>query len=133
MNHCAAPPLRVDGELPAQDLQALLHAGQAEPGPSHRLVGVKAGARVLDDQGDRVDLAVQGDVGVSRHAMFDGILQGFLQNAVEAERDFRGQRCRDVLAMNVNRHSMPIGQLFAEPNHRTFEPDVFQLRRVKIV
>ena len=34
--------------------------------------------------------------------------------------------------MNVNRHTMPLGQLFAQPNHRTFEPQI-QLRGVKIV
>ena len=52
VNHRAAPPLRVDGKLPANDFQPLLHAGQAEPGPSHRLVRVKAGARILDRQVD---------------------------------------------------------------------------------
>ena len=92
MNRRAAPPLRVDGKPPAHDLQPLLHAGQAEPGPSHRLVRVKAGARVLDRQIDGVDLTVQRDVGVSRHAMLDDILQGFLQDAVETQGDFPWQR-----------------------------------------
>jgi hypothetical protein len=44
VNRRAEPPLRVDGKLPPHDLQPLLHAGQAEPAPSHRLVRVKAGA-----------------------------------------------------------------------------------------
>ena len=133
MNHRAAPPLRVDGKLPANDFQPLLHAGQAEPGPSHRLVRVKAGARVLDCQIDGVDLTVQRDVGVSRHAMLDDILQGFLQDAVETQGDFPWQRFRDVLEVNVNRDTMPIGQLFAEPGRRRFQPQEFQSRGVKAV
>ena len=129
MNRRAAPPLRVDGKLPANDFQPLLHAGQAEPGPSHRLVRVKAGARVLDGQVDGVDVTVQRDVGVSRHAVLDDILQGFLQDAVETQGDFRWQRFRDVLEVNVNRDTMPIGQLFAEPGRRRFQPQEFQFRR----
>ena len=35
--------------------------------------------------------------------------------------------------MNVNRDTVPIGQLFAEPGDRTFQADAFQLRRVKPV
>ena len=90
MNHRAAPALRVNGKLPANDFQPLLHAGQAEPGPSHRLVRVKAAARVLACEVNGIDLTIQRDVGVSRHAMLDDILQGFLQDAVEAEGDSRG-------------------------------------------
>ena len=59
VNHRAASPLRVDGKLPADDFQPLPHAGQAEPGPSHRLVRVKTGARILDCQLDVVDLTLK--------------------------------------------------------------------------
>ena len=108
MNRRAVLPLRVDGKLPAHDLQPLLHAGQAEPRPSHGFVRVEAGARVLDCQIDGADLTVQRDVGVSRHAMLEDILEGFLQDAVETEGDFRWQRFRDVLEMHVNRDVVPI-------------------------
>ena len=65
MNRRAAPPLRVNGQLPANELQPLLHAGQAEPAPSHRLLRVKANARILDGQVDVVDLTVKRDVSAS--------------------------------------------------------------------
>ena len=112
----------MDGELPADDFQPLLHAGQAEPGPAHRLVRVKARARVPDRQLDGVAVTVQGDVGVSRRAMFDDILEGFLQHAVETQGDFPWQRFRDVLEVNVNRDSVPSGHLFTEPSRRRFQP-----------
>ena len=35
--------------------------------------------------------------------------------------------------MNVNRDTMPIGQLFAEPSRRSFQPHELQLRRMKAV
>ena len=92
MNRCPVPPLRVDEKLPAHDLQPLLHAGQAEPRPSDGFVRVEAGARVLDCQIDGADLTVQRDLGASRHAMLDDILEGFLQDAVETEGDLRWQR-----------------------------------------
>ena len=88
MNGRAVPALRVDGKVPAHDLQPLLHAGQAEPAPSHRLLRVEAGARILDCEVDGVDLTVQRDMGVTRPAMLDDILQGFLQDAVERQGDF---------------------------------------------
>ena len=46
---------------------------------------------------------------MSRPAMLDDILQGFLQDAVETQGDFPGQRFRDVLEIHVNRDTMPIG------------------------
>ena len=70
---------------------------------------------------------------MSRLAMLDDILQGFLQDAVETEGDFRRQRFRDVLDVNVNRDTMPIGQLFAEPGRRRFQPQELQFRGVKAV
>jgi hypothetical protein len=82
VNHRAAPRLRVDGKLTANDLQPLLHAGQAEPGPSYRLVNKKTSARILDCQIEGVDVTVQIDVGVSRPAMLDDILQAFLQHGL---------------------------------------------------
>ena len=85
MDDRPVPRLRVNGKVAADDLQTLLHAGQAKPAPSHRLLRVEAGARILDCEIDGVDLSVQRDVGVTRPAMLDDILQGFLQDAVETQ------------------------------------------------
>src|SRR3954465_3969908 len=41
VNHGALSRLRVDREMPADDFQAPLHAGQAEAGPSQRLMGIE--------------------------------------------------------------------------------------------
>ena len=83
MDDRPVPRLRVNGKVAADDLQTLLHAGQTEPAPSHRLLGVEASARILDCEVEGVDLSVQRDGGVTRPAMLDNILQGFLQHAVE--------------------------------------------------
>ena len=65
--------------------------------------------------------------------MLDDILQGFLQDAVETQGDFPWQRFRDVLEADVNRHVMPIGQLFAERSRRPFQPQELESRGVKAV
>ena len=65
--------------------------------------------------------------------MFDDVLQGFLQDAVETESDFGRQRVRDVLDVHVNLDTMATGQLFAEGGRRRFQPQEFQSRRVKAV
>ena len=57
MDDRPVPRLRVNGKVAADDLQTLLHAGQAEPAPSHRLLRVEAGARILDCEIDGVDLS----------------------------------------------------------------------------
>ncbi len=133
MNYRAAPPLRADGQLPPHGFQPLFHAGQAEPGPSHCLVRVKAGARILDGQVDGVAVTDQRDVGVSWHAVLDDILQCFLQDAIDTQRDLRWQHFRDVLEAHVNRDIVPIAQLVAEPRRRRFQPQEFQFRRVQAV
>ena len=78
------PRLRVNGNVAADGLQTLRHAGQAEPAPSHRLLRVEAGARILDGEIDGVDVSLQRDVGVTRPAMLDNSLAGFLQHAGES-------------------------------------------------
>ena len=85
MDRRALPALRPDRKVPANNLQPLLHARQAEPTPSQRFLGVKAGARILDCEIDGVGLTVQRDVSMTRPAMLDDVLQGFLQDAVEAQ------------------------------------------------
>ena len=61
-----------------------------KPSPApHGFVRVEAGARVLDCQIDGVDLTVQRHVGVSRGAMLEDILEGFLQDAVR-QREISG-------------------------------------------
>ena len=66
-------------------------------------------------------------------AVFDDVLQGFLQDAVETQSDFGRYRVRDVLDVNVNLDSVATGQLFAEAGHRRCQPQEFQSRRVKAV
>src|SRR5688500_6447517 len=118
MNRGAESSLRVDGKSSPNCGQPLPHTGQAEPGPPHHLVRIKAGARVLDCQIDGVVVTVQRDENVSRRAMLDDILQGFLQDSVETEGDLPWQRWRDVVDVDVNRYTMPIGQLLAKISRR---------------
>ena len=85
MDDRPVPRLRVNGKVAADDLQTFLHAGQTEPAPFYRLLRVEAGARILDGEVDGVALSVQRDVVLTRPAMLDDILQGFLQDAVETQ------------------------------------------------
>jgi hypothetical protein len=78
-------------------------------------------------------MTLQQDVGVSRHAVLDDILQGLLQDAIETQGYGPWQRSRDVLAVNVNRHAMPAGQLPAEASRRGCQPQELQFRGVEVV
>ena len=65
--------------------------------------------------------------------MLDRILQGFLQHTEETHGDSRWQRFRNVLRVEIDFHRVAIGQLFAKPCRRRYEPQEFQFRRVKTV
>ena len=118
MNRRAVPRLRVDRKLAADSLQPLHHVDQAEHRPAHRVMRIKASARVLDGQADGIDVTGQGDVGASRHTMLEDVLDSFMQHAVEAKGDFRRQRIRHVLELHLNGHILPIRPLLAESGHR---------------
>ena len=78
-------------------------------------------------------MAIQGNGRVSRRAVLDDILQGFLHDPVKSQGDFPWKRCRDVLALNVNRDAMPVGQLLTEPGRRLGQSQEFESRGVKVV
>ena len=80
--------------------------------PAQLIASGKPVTRILDSQVDGVDLTVQRHIGASRHAALDDVLQGFLQNPLEAQGNFRWKRLRDVFEVNVNRHTVSIGHFF---------------------
>ena len=86
MNRRAVPHLRGEGKRSPTTFNRSFMLVKPSPRPLIASLGVEAGARILDCQVDGVDLTVQRDVGVSRHAMLEDILQGFLQDAVERGR-----------------------------------------------
>jgi len=59
--------------------------------------------------------------------MLDDILQGFLQDAVERKADLPWERCRDVVEVNVNRQTVPIGHLVAERSRRPLQTPARQV------
>src|SRR5215469_14943158 len=66
-------------------------------------------------------------------AMFHGILEGFLQDAEETQRNFLGQAPRDILGMEIDLDILLPGKLSAKAPARRYESQVFQLRRVQTV
>jgi hypothetical protein len=124
VNRCAAPGLRTNGKLPVDEFQPLLHARQSEPTPSRDLLRVEANPGILDGQLDVIDSTFERRLEVSRAAVFDRILQCFLQHAEDTQRNHVWEFLRNVFGGKVDLYLLLIGQFLAQAGRRRFEPQV---------
>jgi len=133
VNLCAVLMLRFDREFPINELQAFLHTGEAEPRPFHNHGGIKANPPIAHSQLNLVRFSTERYFEMSCTAMLGRILQGFLQDAVEAKGDFLWQFGRDARTLKIDLHFLPVRKLFAKTGGSRRESQVFQLRRVQPV
>src|SRR5215831_5642062 len=124
---------RVDGELAPEREHALAHADESQPALANGQGVVEAGAVVDDTQSDRVGGPAQLDASVLRAAVLDGVRQRLLRDAIEAQRDLRRNRWRDLIRRELDLEAMAIGQLVAQARDRRREPELLQLRRVELM
>ena len=123
--------LRAEGKFPTDQSQALLHACEAEPGPLHRLFGIKTKPRIRDGQIDLIHRTHKRHLEVFCTAMLRGILKGFLQNAKETKCDLLGDLPGDSFRVKVDSHIVPFRELLAETSGCCFKAEGIQLGGVQ--
>src|ERR1041385_6082933 len=79
--------LRFDRQFAPDQIEALLHADESHPPPFYGLERVKPDSRIIHSQADLNLCATERYIKALRAAMFDRILQGFLQNTEYTEGD----------------------------------------------
>src|SRR5712664_4151519 len=73
------------------------------------------------------------DSEVSRATVLDSILESFLQNTKQTERDFVGHLSRNTLGMKIDLNPLEFGTLFAETPGRCYESQIFELGGMQAV
>src|SRR5438046_6344272 len=94
---------------------------------------VKARAGILDCQMNLIRRSPQSHFEVSYPTMFGRIMQGFLQNPEQSERDVRLQRAGQIVALEVNLDFLLLGKLSTEPSHGHSNTQILQFCRVQLM
>src|SRR5687767_9319807 len=84
-NGGATGRLRLDVQLAAYQLQAFLHAGQAESQASIRRVGIEASTCIMNGESDRVPGSAKLHIEMPGAAVPHCVLQRFLEDSEEAK------------------------------------------------
>jgi len=92
LNYSTLARLRFDRNRTADETDSLPHADQSKPLLPHDDLGVKTDSGVAYRQLDLICHFVQIYFEVPRTAIFERVLQGFLQDAEETKRDLFGDR-----------------------------------------
>src|SRR5262245_26767661 len=100
----ASPGLRLDRELPVHQFEPFLHAGKTQTTALDCFQGIKAKSRIMDDEMDNAECSTKFDVEFPHSAVFHGVVQGLLQDAEEAQRDFLRHRSRNVEMREADFH-----------------------------
>src|SRR5262245_58066420 len=79
--------LRFNHQLTIDQLQTLLHAGESESTSFQGFNGIKASTGIEDGHEDFVVFTSQCDLKTPLAAMLDRVLERFLQNAEDTERN----------------------------------------------
>ena len=88
MDRGATAGLRLDGKLAAHQLQSLLHADEPEAATVDGVLRVKANSQVTHGQLNLSLCTAQFHLKVANAAMLHRILQRFLQDSEQTQRDF---------------------------------------------
>src|SRR5262249_37553112 len=125
--------LRLDREIPGNELQAFSHAGQTETAVLRNGFGIESASAIAHDQTDSVRCSAEVDRKTDSAAVPYRILQRFLQHSKETERDVGPHRSRHVLVAEVDLNSLTSRDLRTETSDRRNDPDHLQFGRVQFV
>jgi len=109
--------LRFDGKRSVQDFQPLLHADEAKPSAFLSRFIVKARAGIRNREMNLTRRSPQLHFEVPYPTVFCRVVEGFLQNSEEAERNVRRQRAGQIVDFEVNLHLLLLAELLAETSH----------------
>jgi hypothetical protein len=94
--------VRLDDQLATDQVQTLLHAGQAESHASTRRIDVEADAFITHGEVDGVPGSAKMHIEMPRPTVPDAVVQGFLKDPEETERDVSRHTLRNVLVAEIN-------------------------------
>jgi hypothetical protein len=94
--------LRLDDQLAAYQLQAFLHAGQAESHASTRRIDIEANAIITNGEMNGVPGSAKMHSEMLRPAVSHPVVQGFLEDSEETERNVRRYTAWNVLVPEIN-------------------------------
>src|SRR5262249_38563661 len=125
--------LGVDGELSANDTNTLVETDQAGPALTLCLLEGESAPVVTNPQLDITRVARHVHPDVSRLRMPGGILQGFLRDAVEAQRDIGREGAQVVVRVARHRKTMFALELTAVAAQSDCQTRVLQNAGMKLV
>jgi hypothetical protein len=102
----------INRQLTDDQLQPLFHAHKAETSPPFEdLIQLKTNPGITHGQRDLICAALQPHLDAMRAAVLDGILQRFLQNAIQAQRNLPRQMSGVTFRLKMNLEATPLGHL----------------------
>ena len=106
--------MRLDDQLATYQLQTFLHAGQAESQASTRRIDVEANAFITNGEMDGVPGSAKMHIEMPGPAVSHPVVQGFLEDPEETERNVRRYTARNVLVAEINPDVFLPGELLTE-------------------
>ena len=111
-NRGAVLRARINGQVTDDQLEPLFHAHKAETSwPFEDLIHLKTNPGITHGQRDVSCAVLQRHVDAMRAAVLDGILQRFLQNAIQAQRNLLRQVSGVTFLLEMNLEAVPLGHL----------------------
>src|SRR5277367_2841904 len=103
--------LRVDRKPSPDKLHSLLHAYETETFRFESAFTVKPSSRIVHGELNGIRGETQLDIEMPDAAVLHGVLQSFLRDSEEAERNILGKRTRDVIIIKNDFDILLIGKL----------------------
>ena len=132
-NGGAAFRLRLDDQLATYQLQTFLHAGQAESQASTRRIDVEANAFITNGEVDDVPGSAKMHIEMRGPTVPYSVVQCFLKDPEETERNVRRHTPRNVLVAEINPDVFLPRELLTETPHRGHNAQMQQPWRVQLV
>ena len=125
--------MRFDCKRSVHHFHSLVHADEAKPRARLCRFLVKPCAGILNREMNLIRRSPQSHFKVSYSTVFRRIVEGFLQNSEEAQRNVRRQVARQIVDVEVNLNFLLLGELLAEASDGSSNTQVLQFCRVQLV
>lgn len=129
-NGGAAFRLRLDDQIATDQLQAFHHASQAESRATTRRIDVEANAFITNGEVDGVPSSAKMDIEMPGSTVPYSVVQGFLKDSEETERNVGRHTARDVLVAEINPNVLLPREFLTETPHRGHNAQMQQPWRV---
>lgn len=125
--NCRAPVwVRIDGKGPIHERQTLFHADEAKSMALLYRFTIKACSGIPHTKVNFIRRSRQAHYEAFCTAVFCRIVESFLQDSEQAERNVRPQRTGYIIASEVNLHVLLLAEFPAEALHGGGDSQIFQ-------